>query len=139
LPRPALGTGAFFNLREASTSDADGLTVLHEVNMAKVITAKEMVFTKDRVFNIGLFPFDLLIELILRAARTQRCAGEGELIFGLTNHDPMLPERGLGCQYAVFCGFGRLHLGLPEKSSRRAQFATPERNCSRASLRYHRT
>jgi hypothetical protein len=64
LPRPALGIGAFFNLREASTCDEDGFTVLHEVNMAKVITAKEMVF------NMGLFPVELLIELILRAART---------------------------------------------------------------------
>jgi hypothetical protein len=50
--------------------DEDGFTVLHEVNMAKEITAKEMVFTKDMVFIIGLFPVELLIELILRAART---------------------------------------------------------------------
>jgi hypothetical protein len=70
LPRPALGMGAFFNLREASMCDEDGFTVLHEVNMAKEITAKEMVFTKDMVFIIGLFPVELLIELILRAART---------------------------------------------------------------------
>jgi hypothetical protein len=88
--------------------------VLHEVNMAKIITAKEMVFTKEMVFNIGLFPVELLIELILRAARTQRCAGEGELMFGFTNHGPMLPERSPGCQYTVFGGFGRLRLGLPE-------------------------
>ncbi|MGA2852702.1 MAG: hypothetical protein ABSE90_01020 [Verrucomicrobiota bacterium] len=105
LPRPTLGMGAFFNLREASTCDEDGLTVLHEVNMAKEITAKEMVFTKDMVFIIGLFPVELLIELILRAARTQCRAGEGELIFGLTNHGPMLPESSPGCQYAVFGGF----------------------------------
>jgi hypothetical protein len=58
--------GAFFNLREASTDDEDGLTVLHEVHIAKVITAKEMAFTKDMVFNIGLCPVELLIELILR-------------------------------------------------------------------------
>jgi hypothetical protein len=44
LPRPALGTGAFFNLRAASPDD---FTVLHEVNIAKAITAKEMIF------NIG--------------------------------------------------------------------------------------
>jgi hypothetical protein len=106
--------GAFFNLRAASMWDADGFTVLHEVNMAKVITAKEMAFTKDRVFIMGLFPVELLIELILLAARTQRCAGEGELMFGFTNHGPMLPERSPGCQYAVFGGFGRLRLGLPE-------------------------
>jgi hypothetical protein len=71
------------------------------VNIAKVITAKEIVF------NIGLSPVELLIGLILRAARIQRCAGEGELIFGLTSHGPMLPERSPGCQYAVFGGFGR--------------------------------
>jgi hypothetical protein len=77
------------------------------VNIAKVITAKEIVFT------IGLSPIELLIELILRAARTQRCAGEGELIFGLTNHGPMLPQRSPGCQYAVYGGFGRSPLCAP--------------------------
>jgi hypothetical protein len=73
--------GAFFNLRAASTDDEDGLTVLHEVNIAKVITAKEIVF------NIGLSPVELLIELILRVTRTQRCAGEGEFIFGLIKRE----------------------------------------------------
>lgn len=107
MPQPALGIGAFFNLREASTDDEDGLTVLHEVNTAKIITAKEIVFT------IGLSSIELLIGLILRAARTQRCAGEGELIFGLTNHGSMLPERSPWCQYAVFGGFGRLRFALP--------------------------
>ena len=102
--------GAFFNLREASTCDEDGLTVLHEVNMAKVITAKEIVF------NIGLSSVGLLIELILRAARTQRCADEGGLIIGLTNHGPMLPERSPWCQYAVFGGIGRWHLGMPGRA-----------------------
>jgi hypothetical protein len=52
------------------------------VKIARVITAREIVFT------IGLSPVELLIELILRAARTQRCSGEEELIFGLTNHGP---------------------------------------------------
>jgi hypothetical protein len=61
LPQPALGMGAFFNLRAASP-EGEGLTVLHEVNMAKVITAKKMVF------NMGLFPVELLVELILRVA-----------------------------------------------------------------------
>ena len=88
--------------------------MLHEVNIAKVIAAKEMVFTKEIVFNIGLFPIELLVELILCAARTQPCAGGGELIFGLTNHGPMLPQPSPGCQYAVFGGFGRLRLGLLE-------------------------
>jgi hypothetical protein len=90
--------GAFFNLREASTCDVDGPTVLHEVNMAKATTAKEMIFTKDRVFNIGSFPVELLIELILRAARVRE-----SIDLGLTNHSPMLQERSLGCQYAVSC------------------------------------
>jgi hypothetical protein len=79
--------GAFFNLRAASTDEEDGLTVLHEVNIAKVITAKEIAF------NIDLSPIELLIELILRAARTQRCASEEEFVLGTTNHGPMLPER----------------------------------------------
>jgi hypothetical protein len=65
--------------------------VLHEVNMAKVITAKEMVF------NIGSFPIELLVALILRAARTQRCPVRG-IDF---RHGPMLPERSPWCQYAV--------------------------------------
>jgi hypothetical protein len=52
LPQPALGMGAFFNLRAASTEAEDRLTVLHEVNIAKVITAKEMVFT------MGLSPIE---------------------------------------------------------------------------------
>jgi hypothetical protein len=55
-----------------------------EKNTARVIAAKELVF------NIGLSPVELLIELILRAARTQRCAGEGELVFGLTEHGGIL-------------------------------------------------
>src|ERR1035438_5352535 len=99
LPRPALGMGVFFNLRAASPDDEDGPTVLHEVSMAREITANEIVFTKAMVFNIGLFPVELLIESRLHRARTQRCAGEGKLIFGLTHLGPMLPERGLWCQY----------------------------------------
>jgi hypothetical protein len=43
--------------------------------------------------------------LLLRAARTQRCAGEGELVFGLTEHDATLPKRGRGCQRAIFASF----------------------------------
>ena len=80
--------------------------MLHEVNIAKAITAKEIVFT------IGLSPIELLIGLLLCATRTQRCVDEGELIFGLTNHGRMLPERSPGCQYAVFGGFGCLRLGF---------------------------
>jgi hypothetical protein len=34
------------------------------------------------------------------------------LIFGLTNHGPMLPERSPWCQYAVFGGLGRLRFAL---------------------------
>ena len=49
LPQPALGIGAFFNLRGSMDAE-DGLTVLHEVNIAKAITAKEIVFT------IGMSP-----------------------------------------------------------------------------------
>jgi hypothetical protein len=64
--------------------------VLHEVKIAKAITAKEMVF------NMALFPFELLVELILRVARIQRWAGRGGI-----NHGSMLPERSPGCQYAV--------------------------------------
>ena len=67
--------GAFFNLRDASTDDDDDPTVLHEVNIAKVITVKEKVFT------IGLSPVELLIEWIVRTARTQRRSSEEELIF----------------------------------------------------------
>jgi hypothetical protein len=44
--------GAFFNLRAASPEAEDGLTVLHEVKIAKAITAKEMVF------NMGWFPVE---------------------------------------------------------------------------------
>jgi hypothetical protein len=44
--------GAFFNLRAASTEAEDRLTALHEVNIAKVITAKEIVFT------MGLSPIE---------------------------------------------------------------------------------
>jgi hypothetical protein len=105
LPQPALGIGAFFNLRAASADEADGLTVLHEVNIAKVITAKEIAF------NIGLSPIELLIELILRAARIQRCAGEGELIWGPTITDRCCQNTVHG-QYAFWGGFGRLRLGL---------------------------
>jgi hypothetical protein len=53
LPQPALGTGAFFNLRAASAEEEE-LTVLHEVTIAKVITAKA------KFFNMGLFPVELL-------------------------------------------------------------------------------
>jgi hypothetical protein len=55
-----------------------------EKNIARVIAVKE------RVFIIGLSPIELLIELILRAARTPRCAGEGELVFGLAEHGQIL-------------------------------------------------
>jgi hypothetical protein len=34
--------------------------------------------------------------LLLRAARTQRCAGEGELVFGLTKHVASLSRAGPG-------------------------------------------
>jgi hypothetical protein len=56
--------GAFFNLRAASTADADGLAVLHEVNSAKVITAKEIIFT------MGWSPIELLVGLKLAEYRT---------------------------------------------------------------------
>ena len=68
--------------------------MLHEVNIAKVITAKEIVFT------IGLSPIELLIGLILRAVRTQHCSSEGELISDSPSTVAMLPERSPGCQYA---------------------------------------
>ena len=45
---------------------------------------------------------DELIEIAFRApARTERCAGEGELIFGLTKHGATLPtpERGVNRQF----------------------------------------
>ncbi len=34
------------------------------------------------------------VNLLLRAARTQRCAGEGELISELTKHGVILPKGG---------------------------------------------
>ncbi len=39
--------------------------------------------------------------LLLRAARTQRCAGEGELVFGLTKHVASLARA--GCGFNTFC------------------------------------
>ncbi len=45
--------------------------------------------------------------LVFRAARTtQRCAGEGELLFGLTKHVGVVPKGGLACQQAIFAYFG---------------------------------
>ena len=43
--------------------------------------------------------------LLLRAARTQRCAREGELLLGLTEHEGMLLKRRLGRQRPGFGGF----------------------------------
>ena len=40
--------------------------------------------------------------LLLRAACTQRYAGESELAFGLNKHGAMLPERGPTCQKGFF-------------------------------------
>jgi hypothetical protein len=39
----------------------------------------------------------------LRAARTQRYAGEGELVFELAKHERRLPERGRTRQWITFC------------------------------------
>jgi hypothetical protein len=36
--------------------------------------------------------------LLFRAARTQRCAGEEELVSGLTKHGALLAKGGLACQ-----------------------------------------
>ena len=40
------------------------------------------------------------LNLLLRAARTQRFAGDGEWLLGLSEHCAMLPERGPSCQRA---------------------------------------
>ena len=76
--------------------DADRLAVPAEKNIARVIAAKELVLV------IGLSPVELLLELILRAVRTQRCAGEGELVFDLTKHGENLstPECGVNRQFS---------------------------------------
>ena len=42
------------------------------------------------------------------AERTEGGAGEGELVLGLTQHGPILPEHGLTCQRVIFTCFGRL-------------------------------
>jgi hypothetical protein len=49
--------------------------------------------------------------LLFRAARTQRCAGEGELFFGLTEHGVILPQGCLACQRAALAVFARLRVG----------------------------
>jgi hypothetical protein len=64
--------------------DADRPAVQAEKNIARVIAAKEPVFI------IELSPFELLTELTLRAAHTQRSAGEEELVFILTKHGEIL-------------------------------------------------
>jgi hypothetical protein len=51
----------------------------------------------------GAKPIDK--KLLLRAARTQRYAGEGELVFGLTKHGGILREHGLACQRPGFGSF----------------------------------
>ena len=63
--------GAFFNLRAASPDEEDSLAVLHEVNKAKAITAKEIVF------NIGLSPIELLVDryCVLRELGVARVRG----------------------------------------------------------------
>jgi hypothetical protein len=70
--------------------------------------------------------------LLLRAARTPGCAGEGELVLGLTEHGGILPGGGSACQRAVF---GRFWLGLPAKAGNgaggRAEIG-PEQHRSRA-------
>jgi len=40
-------------------------------------------------------------KLLLRAARTQRCAREGKLVLGLTKHVPILARA--GCGINTFC------------------------------------
>ena len=66
----------------------------------------------------GGLPVDLgqlLTELVgncLRAPPVLSAAGEGELVFGLTKHRAILPERGLASQWQ---GFGRVRLELPVK------------------------
>ena len=44
-------------------------------------------------------------------ARTQRCAGEGELVFGFTKHGETLPKHGLTCKEGYFGGLGRVVRG----------------------------
>jgi hypothetical protein len=44
----------------------------------------------------------LIGNCFFRTAFTERCAGEGELAFGLTKHRVILPEHGLAWQPAVF-------------------------------------
>jgi hypothetical protein len=50
--------------------------------------------------------------LLLRAVSPQHCAGERELVFGLTGHDGIVPARGPVCQGRVFGIFRRLWEGL---------------------------
>ncbi len=58
--------------------------------------------------------------LLLRAARAPRCAGEGgELVLGLTEHDATLPKRGRECQRAIFA-YSRAARG-PVSEVRRAK------------------
>jgi hypothetical protein len=50
--------------------------------------------------------------LPLRAARTQRCAGEGELVFGLTQHAVSLSGAMAGAPALVFGPLGKVSAGL---------------------------
>ena len=55
-------------------------------------------------------------KLLLRAARTQRCAGEGELVFGLTKHAATLSTGGRGVKRCSLPFFGWSWPTVPDGS-----------------------